>query len=457
MLSRSTIDTFRSTLRGPLLVPDDSTYDRVRRVFNAMIDRRPALIAQCTEAEDVVASVNFAREHDLPVSVRGGGHSIAGKAVCDDALMIDLTLMKGIHVDPVRQTVRAQTGLTLGELDRETQAFGLATPLGIVSVTGIAGLTLGGGIGWLNGKYGLACDNVISFDVVTADATPLTASAAEHEDLYWGLRGGSGNFGVVTAIEYRLHRVASVLAGPVFHTFDRAKEALRFFVRFSSEAPDELSTMAGLVTLPDGVPAVVLAACYCGSLEQGERVLKPLRSFGSPIADHIQPMSVLAVQSMLDSFFPPGHQHYWKSNLTSRVPDDVLETMVDFMVRKPSSFTIAALQALHGVAGRLPTGDTAFAHRGNRFDCMILSQWSDPAAAEQNISWTREFYAGVEPQVDAAVYVNNLGEEPDSVVRAAFGANYERLAALKRKYDPTNFFRSTQNVRPNPEAAAASA
>ena len=260
MLSRSTVDSFRSTLTGRLLIPDDSAYDRARRVFNAMIDRRPALIAQCATAEDVIACVNFAREHDVPVSVRGGGHSIAGKAVCDGGLMIDLSVMKGIRVDPARQTVRAQTGLTLGEFDRATQAFGLATPLGIVSVTGIAGLTLGGGIGWLNGKYGLACDNAVSFDVVTADARRLTASATEHEDLYWGLRGGSGNFGVVTAIEYRLHRVASVLAGPVFHALDRAKEALRFFVEFSSEAPDELSTMAGLVTLPDGVPAAVLAA-----------------------------------------------------------------------------------------------------------------------------------------------------------------------------------------------------
>lgn len=448
MLSRATIEHFRSHLRGLLLAPDDAAYHQARRVFNAMIDRRPALIAQCLDGDDVVACVRFAREHDLLVSVRGGGHGVAGKAICDDGLVIDLSAMKKVRVDTVRQTVCAQTGVTLGEFDRETQAFGLATTLGIVSGTGIAGLTLGGGIGWLNGKYGLACDNALSFEVVTADARLLTASAAEHDDLYWALRGGSGNFGVVTAIEYKLHRVSSVVAGPVFHPLERVREALQFFVEFSSEAPDEVSMMAALVTLPDGIPAAVLSACYCGPREDGDRVLKRLRSFGTPLADQIQPMSYLAVQSMLDGFFPPGRHHYWKSNLTSRVPDDVLDTMIDFTKRKPSPFTIAGLQALHGAAGRVPTGETAFAHRGDRFDCLILSQWSHPDEAERNISWTREFHAAVQPHVDAAVYVNNLGEEPDAVVRAAFGVNYKRLAAIKSKYDPANFFRSTQNVTP---------
>lgn len=454
MLTESIVHRFRSTLRGPLLAAGDAAYDRVRGVFNALIDRRPALIAQCAGAEDVVACVRFAREHDLPASVRGGGHSVGGKGTCDDGLMIDLSTMKGIDVDPARQTAHAQAGLTLGEFDRATQVFGLATTLGVVSSTGIAGLTLGGGIGWLNGTYGLACDNAISFDVVTADGVALTASAAEHEDLYWALRGGSGNFGVVTAINYRLHRVASVIAGPVFHALDRAEEALRFFLEFSNEAPDELTTMASLVTLPGGAAAAALTACYCGPTEHAEPILEPFRAFGSPIADQIQPMSYVAAQSMLDGFFPSGRQHYWKSNLTSHVPDEVLHTMVDCMRRKPSPFTIAGLQALHGAAGRVPIGDTAFPHRGNRFDCLILSQWSDPADAEQNIAWTREFYARVEPQVDKAVYVNNLGEESDAVVRAAFGANYDRLVVVKRKYDPTNFFRSTQNVKPDRKLAA---
>ena len=449
MPSPSIVDRFRSALSGQVLLPHDPGYDRARRVFNTMIDRRPAIIAQCTNANDVIASVRLAREHDLSVAVRGGGHSVAGKSVCDDGLMIDLSRMKGVRVDASHKTVRAETGLTLGELDCETQVFGFATPLGIVSVTGIGGLTLGGGIGWLNGKHGLACDNVVSFEVVTADGALLSANADENDDLYWGLRGGSGNFGVVTAMHYRLHPVESVLAGPVFHPFDDAIGVLRFCREFAETVPDELSIMPALVTPPDGVPVAVVGVCYCGPLDAGEKALAPLRSFGRPLADAIQPMSWVAVQSMLDGFFPAGHQHYWKSNLTTRVPDEALEIMVDFMKRKPSPFTISALQHFHGAAARVRPEQTAFAHRGNRFDCLILAQWSDSAEAERNISWTREFYAAIEPHLDTAVYVNNLGEEPDAVIRAAFGANYDRLAALKRKYDPANFFWSTHNVKPS--------
>jgi FAD/FMN-containing dehydrogenase len=446
MPSDTAVRALRDSLRGRVLRPDDFGYNDTRRVFNASIDRRPALIARCAGADDVIACVGFAREHDLLVSVRGGGHSVAGNAVCDGAVMIDLSPMKGIRVDSATGTVRAETGLTLGEFDRETSRFGLATTLGIVSGTGIAGLTLGGGVGWLNGKYGLACDNAIAFDVVTADATRVTANAVEHADLYWALRGGSGNFGVVTAIEYRVHRVATVLAGPVFQPLDGAVEALRFFVDFSSAAPDELTTMAALVTLPDGTPAAAFSVCYCGAIDEGERVVAPLRSFGSPIGDQIRPMPYVEAQSMLDGFFPAGRRHYWKSSLTTRVPNDALETMVDWMRRKPSPFTIAGLQQLHGAAGRVPAADTAFAHRGDRFDCLILSQWANPDDAERNISWTREFHARIAPYVDTAVYVNNLVDEPDAIVRAAFGTNYRRLSAIKRTYDPANFFRSTHNI-----------
>jgi FAD/FMN-containing dehydrogenase len=445
---------FRSTLHGRLITPDDAAYDSGRRVFNAMIDRRPALIAQCRDADDVVASVAFARDHAMPLSVRGGGHSVAGRAVCDEGLMIDLSTMKGVRIDPQARIAHAEPGMTLGEFDRATAEFGLATPLGIVSVTGISGLTLGGGIGWLNGRYGLACDNVISFEIVTADARRLTVNDAVNDDLFWALRGGSGNFGVVTSIEYRLHPVSAMLAGPVFHGIDRAREALAFFLEFSANAPDELSTMAGLVTLPDGTPAAALAVCYCGSVAEGERVVAPLRAFGSPIADLVQPMPYTGVQSMLDGFFPPGRHHYWKSSLTSRVSDAGVDFLVDTMRRKPSPFTIAALQQLHGAAARVAPQDTAFAHRGNRFDCAVLTQWSDPADTDVNVAWARELWAGVEPHVDRAVYVNNLGEEPDTVVRAAYGNNYARLASVKAKYDPANVFRSTQNVTPQATATA---
>lgn len=316
MPSPSTIAAFRTRLAGRVLTPEDAGYDSARQVFNAMIDRRPTVIAQCREPEDVAAAVLFAHEQGMPLSVRGGGHSVAGRAVCDGGLMIDLSAMKSVRIDPQARSALAQPGLTLGELDRASEEHGLATPLGIVSGTGISGLTLGGGIGWLNGRYGLACDNVNAFEIVTADEKRLTVNAGRHDDLFWALRGGSGNFGVVTSIEYRLHPVGPVLAGPIFHPLAHARDALNFFLEFSAAAPDELTTTAALVTLPDGTPAVALACCYCGSAAAGERVVAPLRAFGSPLADHLQAMPYTGVQSMLDGFFPPGRRHYWKSSLT---------------------------------------------------------------------------------------------------------------------------------------------
>lgn len=448
MPSPSPIAAFRTRLAGRVLTPEDAGYDSARQVFNAMIDRRPAVIAQCREPEDVAAAVLFAHEQGMPLSVRGGGHSVAGRAVCDGGLMIDLSAMKSVRIDPQARSALAQPGLTLGELDRASQEHGLATPLGIVSGTGISGLTLGGGIGWLNGRYGLACDNVNAFEIVTADAKRLSVNAGRHDDLFWALRGGSGNFGIVTSIEYRLHPVGPVLAGPIFHPLAHARDALNFFLEFSAGAPDELTTTAALVTLPDGTPAVALACCYCGSAAAGERVVAPLRAFGSPLADHLQAMPYTGVQSMLDGFFPPGRRHYWKSSLTSRVPPDVVDVLIEHVRRKPSPFTIVALQQFHGAAARVAPHETAFAHRGDRFDCLILAQWSSPADSDANIAWARELWAAVEPHVDAAVYVNNLGDEPDAVVRAAYGPNYSRLASIKAKYDPANVFRSTQNVLP---------
>ena len=285
-VEEASIKEFQASLRGEILRPGDDDYDAARKVFNAMIDKRPAMIAHCSGAADVIACVNFARDNNLLVSVRGGGHSVAGKAVCDDGLMIDLSRMKGMRVEPARRTVRAEPGLTLGEFDRETQAFGLATTLGIFSPTGIAGLTLGGGIGWLMGKYGLACDNLISVDIVTADGRLLTASATENKDLFWGVRGGSGNFGIVTSFEYRLHQVGPVvLGGGVLHPVAKAREVLRFYREFVASCPDELSTQAIVLTAPDGNSVVIVAGCYCGSLAEGEKVLKPLRALGSPLAD----------------------------------------------------------------------------------------------------------------------------------------------------------------------------
>ncbi len=450
-LEEAAIDHLRASLRGELLVPGDDSYDATRMVFNAMIDSRPAMVVRCAGTADVIESVNFARTHDLLVAVRGGGHNVGGKSVCDGGLLIDLSRMKGIRVDPVRLTAQAQPGLTLGEFDRETQVFGLATTLGIVSVTGIAGLTLGGGIGWLNGKHGLACDNVRSMDVVTADGRFLTASAAQNEDLYWGLRGGSGNFGVVTSFEYELHPVGPVLGGMVIHPLAKANEVLEFYHEFSINAPDELSTAAALLTAPDGNPAVAIAACYCGSVEEGESVLKPLRAFGPPVADLIGSMPYTGLQQMLNAAFPPGHHHYWKSNFLRAPSEAAIETMVSYVGKRPSPLSLVVLQQIHGKATRVEPTETAFAHRSEQYDWMILSMWPDPAESEKNIQWTREFYEAMQPFLEQGVYVNNLGEEGDERVRAAYGANHDRLVALKNKYDPTNFFRLNANIRPGGE------
>lgn len=455
MVSETAAQEFKKQLWGELLRPGDVGYDDARKIYNGMIDKRPALIARCAGAADVIACVKFAREHELLASVRGGGHSVAGKAVCDGGVLIDLSPMKGIRVDPARRTARAQPGLRLGEFDRETQAFGLATTLGTVSNTGIAGLTLGGGIGWLNGQYGLACDNLLSADVVTADGRLLTASASENEDLFWGLRGGGGNFGIATSFEYQLHTVGPVFGGMVLYELSKAKEALRFFDEFSHTGPDELSTMALCVTAPDGNRVIAIAACYWGSLEKGERVLKPLRTFGSPLADMIQPMKYVEMQSILDAGLPPGQWHYWKSNFVRTLSEEAIETVMQHVATVPSPLTGLFLQQMHGAASRVGPTETAFVHRREQYDFIIPSIWTDPADSEKNIKWTREFWEAMQPFVEQTVYVNNLGEEGDERVRAAYGVNYQRLAELKNKYDPSNFFRLNQNIRPTVGEAAA--
>ncbi len=442
------VEDLKSSLRGDLLCPDDDGYDLARQVFNGMIDKRPAVIVRCAGTSDVIQGVTVARTHDLPLSVRGGGHSIAGKAVCDGGLMLDLSGLKGVWVDPARGTAEAQPGLLLRELDHETQAFGLATPLGIISVTGIAGLTLGGGLGWLNGKYGLACDNVLSADVVMADGQLLTASPTENEDLYWGIRGGSGNFGVVTSFTYQLHPVGPVLGGPMIYPFAQAREVLRFYHELASTSPDELSTAALLASDPDGNPVVVVIACYCGDIETGERVLGPVRAFGSPLQDGIQPMAYTALQSLSDAGFPSGQQHYWKSSWLKDLSADAIEVMVQFAADRPSAATAVALQQMHGAASRVDPAATAFPHRDEHYDFLILTQWGDPADSAKNIEWTRALFEAMDPFLERGVYVNDLGEEGEDRLKAAYGTNYERLVALKTKYDPTNFFRITHNIKP---------
>jgi hypothetical protein len=453
-LDEADIQGFAAALRGDLLRPEDDGYDASRAVFNGMVDRRPALIARCAGVADVMRGVEFARTHDLPLSIRGGGHSVAGKAVCDGGLMLDLSPMKGIRVDPVGRSAVAQAGLTLGEFDHETQAFGLATTLGVVSVTGIAGLTLGGGLGWLNGKHGLACDNLISADVVTADGRLLTASEEQNEDLFWGIRGGGGNFGVVTAFGYRLHPVGAVLAGGLSYPLSKAHEVLHFYHGFASGCPDELCTTASVGVTPDGDGVVGVSVCYCGPTDEGERLLRPLREFGSPLADNIQPMAYTTLQSAHDAGFPPGRRHYWKSSYLKDLSDEAIEVMVGFVSEMPSASTGVGLQQMHGAASRVDPTATAFPHRDEHYDFLILSQWADPAESERNVEWTRSFFEAMEPYFEEGVYVNNLGDEGEDRVKAAYGANYERLLALKGKYDPTNLFRLNQNIRPPAQAAS---
>lgn len=450
MVSESATVAFRTSLRGQSFASGEPGYDAARVVFNRIIDRHPSLIVRCAGAADVISCVRFAHEHGLPVSVRGGGHSIAGKAICNAGLMIDLSGMKGIRVDPASRTVRAEPGLTISEFDCETQAFGLATTMGVITTTGIAGLTLGGGMGWLIGKHGLACDNVIAMDVVTADGRLLTANSSENEDLYWGMRGGGGNFGIVTSFEYRLHQVGPVLGGGVLYPIDKIREVLRFYRDFSAASPDELSTQVGRLTTLDGIPVVGVAGCYCGSLAEGEKVLAPLRRFGSPIADLFGPISYRQMQSMFDPWFPPGRQAYWKANFLHSLGDDAIEVFSEYAATVPSPYTTGPwLEHLHGAVSRVGPTETAFAHRQHPYNFLVLSSWADPIEAERNIQWTRECWDAMRHFMVAGAYVNYLEEEADPRARDAYGPNYDRLVALKDKYDPTNLFRINHNIRPS--------
>jgi FAD/FMN-containing dehydrogenase len=447
-LDASILAAFRSRLVGEVLAPDDDDYEHARKTWNGMIDKRPGLIARCTGVADVMAAVQFAREHDLLVAVRGGGHSLPGFSVCDGGLVIDLSRQKGIRVDPARRTAIAQPGLTWGEFDRETQVFGLACTGGVISTTGIAGLTLGGGIGWLMRMYGLSCDHLLSVDLVTADGRFVTASAAENPDLFWGVRGGGGNFGIVTAFEYKLRPVGAVLAGMVIHPLAKAREVLRFYREFTQGAPDELTTYALMLTSPDGVPVVTLACCYCGALSAGEQVVQPLRQFGPPLAEDIRPMPYTELQSLFNAAYPPGLQSYYKSHNLTTITDDLIDTMVDAFATVPSPLTALGFEQFGGAVSRTFPQETAFRHRDAAYDIAILGEWADPAAATPNVQWVREVWSATEPYATGGVYVNFLPEEGEAQVKAAYGSHYDKLVTLKRKYDPTNFFRLNQNIKP---------
>ena len=449
ILEEATVQKFADSLRGPLLGPGEDGYDGARKVWNGMIDRRPALIARCAGVADVVAAVRFARTHELLVSVRGGGHNITGNAVCEDGLMIDLSRMKSVRVDPARRTARAEAGLTWGEYNHETQAFGLASTGGVVSTTGIAGLTLGGGLGWLMGKHGLSCDNLLSADLVTADGQFLTASADQHPDLFWGLRGGGGNFGVVTSFDYRVHPVDAVLAGMVLHPMAKAREVLRFYRDFARNCPDEALAAAALMTSPEGAPVVAIIVSYIGDIVAGEAVVAPLRKFGSPLLDTIAPTSYVQLNTLFDAAVPYGGvQRYWKSSFLKQLGDDLIEILIERSAKMLSPMSMVLFFHLHGAAARVDRNATAFGLRDDQWDYDVISQWTDPDESADHVQWTREFWTAVEPFATGEVYVNHLDSEEATRIRAAYSQGYERLVALKNKYDPTNLFRLNQNIKP---------
>ena len=459
MIASSAIHQLKTRFRGDLILPDDQRYDSARAVFNASIDRRPALIARCAGRDDVSQAVNFAREANLLAAVRGTGHNVAGFAVCDDGLVIDLSHMKGIAVNAPARTARVEGGCNWGEVNDELQAHGLAATGGFVSVTGVSGLTLGGGLGWLVRKHGLALDNLLSAEVVLADGRLVTASASENDDLFWAIRGGGGNFGVVTSFEFQAHPLATVLAGIVLHPAADGASAIRRWRDLEATAPDESNQGALLFHMPDepstpphlrGAAVVGLGGVYAGPVEEGERILKPLREYGPPLADMFQPMPYNAAQRMADFLWPPGLHGYWKSSYLTGLSDAAIKVIVDSFARVPSPRTVIVLEHNGDSAwDRVPDSATAFGPRSWPYNFVVTSAWSDRKDTERNIAWTRDFFAAMRPFAAEGAYVNYLGgDEGFDGLKAAYGTKLKRLAALKSKFDPSNLFRMNQNIAP---------
>ena len=449
-LDETTIAQFRSALRGDLMAADHAEYESARHVWNGNIDRRPGLIARCAGVADVQQAVSFARAHLLRLSIRGGGHSAPGYGTNDGGLVIDMAVMKGIRVDPVARTARAQGGVIWRELDHETQAFGLATTGGTVSNTGVVGLTLGGGLGWLMGKHGLAVDNLISADIVTADGQFRTASATEHPDLFWALRGGGGNFGVVTSAEYRVHEVSQVLGGLVLFPLDQARDVLLFYRDFCGTLPDEAEAYLGLLTAPQGVPVVALILGYNGPIAEGEKVLAPARQFGTPIADLVGPLPYGARQKILDDpNATHGLQRYWRSAFTEQIPDDLIDVLVEGASRFSSPLSAIIFFYMHGAATRVASAETAFAPRRPLWDVDLVGQWASAGESADHIAWVKSLWGRMEPHMLGTAYVNHLSsDDRPEKVRASFGGNYGRLRQVKAVYDPTNVFRMNANIAP---------
>jgi len=450
-LDSERLETLSTTFSGALLQSADDGYDDARAIHNGLIDKHPTLIARCLGTADVVDAIALARESGLEISVRGGGHNVAGRAVTDGGLMIDLAEMKGMHVDPSARTIRAQAGVTWGEFNRETALHGLAVTGGQVSTTGIAGFTLGGGLGWLMGVYGLAADNLLAVELVTASGDVLNVNAETNPDLFWALRGGGGNFGVATSFEFQLHPVTEIVGGLIAHPIDAAGDVLRFYRDFTQTVSDELTVHCVLAHAPDGsgMKIAAMALCHAGTAEEAEAEIAPIRAFGSPVMEHLGPMPYPMVNAMLDAGYPRGALNYWKSNFISELSDSLIDEVVTRFATTPSPMNAILFEHYHGAVTRVAPTDTAVPHRTAGYNMLLPSVWLDPADTEANIAWTRETYDAFRPSFAEGRWLNYLGDDEQiGAVRAAYGPNYERLSQIKRTYDPDNVFHLNQNIEP---------
>jgi len=457
-LPAATIEELKRNISGQVVLPSDAAYEDARKIWNAMIDKRPALIVRCASTSDVVRAVNFARDNSLVLAVRGGGHNIAGSAICDDGLVIDLSHMKAVSVDPGTRRATVEGGATLADFDAATLAHGLATPLGINSTTGVAGLTLGAGFGWLSRKYGMTIDNLESAEVVTAAGEVVRASATEHPDLFWALRGGSGNFGVVTRFEFRLHPVGpNVLSGLIVYPFAQAKQVLQQYRDFVAKAPDELSVWTVLRKAPPlpflpeqvhGTEILALALLYAGDPSQGEALIEPLRKFGTPVGEHVGVQPYTAWQQAFDPLLAPGARNYWKSHNFSKLDDKLFDAVIEYIGKLPSPQCEIFFGAIGGATTRPAPDSAAYAHRDAQFVMNVHGRWDEAADDDRCISWARDFYKASAPFASSGVYVNFLTADEADRVRSAYGPNYDRLTQVKRMYDPANLFCTNQNIKP---------
>jgi len=456
-MPKPTIDQLRERVRGSVTTPADGGYDEARTVYNAMIDRRPAVVVGATNTSDVAAAVDYARENGLPLAIRGGGHSVPGFGTIDDGVVVDLSGMREVSVDPAAQTARSQGGATWGDFNAATHEHSLATTGGIISTTGVAGLTLGGGIGYLTRGHGLSCDNLIGAEVVTADGQVVRTSSDENADLLWALKGGSGNFGVATALEFQLHPLKDIYGGPMFFELEHAGNILRWFRDFIADAPEQFGGFPGFQIAPPlpfipeerhGDTLMAFVACWAGPLDEGEAMVGKVKDVAPVVAEHVGPMPYPALNSAFDALYPAGLQHYWKANFVREITDEAIDAHLEHGPQVPVVNSTMHVYPINGAAQRVPADATAFGHRDASFAPVIAGMWPDAADNEANIAWVKDYYAATAPHSDEGGYVNFMAGDDQGRVRANYGANYDRLVAVKRQYDPDNLFRNNQNIKP---------